>query len=243
MKRLKKWIIADSDALTVVSRAMAEDVIKLGGNRDRIHVIPMGIDLNQRFTPPESRQESRKILFVGRLVEKKGVDYLIEAMPRVLEKHGDRSLLIVGDGPERKRLEAKIVALGLGEQVRFLGAVRNEFLPDLYRTADVVVFPSVIAGGGDREGFGLVLVEALGCGCAVVGTDLPAMRDIFQQGKTGLIVPQKNSELLARKINCLLDNPQLRRNLGMAGRRYVLGRFNWDSIAHRYDALMDTLLI
>ena len=90
----------------------------------------------------------------------------------------------------------------------------NETLPKLYQTADVVVFPSIVAADGDREGFGLVLVEALGCECAAVVTDLPAMRDIVHDGKTALVVPQQNAQQIAAKVIQLLDNPSLRRSLG-----------------------------
>ena len=111
----------------------------------------------------------------------------------------------------------------------------------MYRTADVVVFPSVIAGGGDREGFGLVLVEALGCECATVVTDLPAMQDIIVDGKTGFVVPQKNVQKLAEKIVSLLDDPEMGRSVGKEGRRFVVERYDWDEIAKQYAALIESI--
>jgi glycosyltransferase involved in cell wall biosynthesis len=131
--------------------------------------------------------------------------------------------------------------LGLNDHVRFLGAVKNEFLPALYQKSDVVVFPSVIARGGDREGFGLVLVEALGCECATVVTDLPAMQDIIVDGKTGFIVPQKNVQKLAEKIISLLDDPEVGRSVGKEGRRYVENRYDWNYITIKYAALIESI--
>jgi glycosyltransferase involved in cell wall biosynthesis len=131
--------------------------------------------------------------------------------------------------------------LGLEDSVRFLGAVKHDSLPKLYGESDVVVFPSVVSKDGDREGFGLVLVEALGCECATVVTDLPAMRDIIIDGKTGLVVPQKSIQQLAEKVVCLLDDPKLGRSLGKEGRRYVENRYDWNYITIKYAALIESI--
>lgn len=201
----------------------------------------MGTDLKNRFVPPGTRQNNGSLLFVGRLVEKKGLRYLIDALPLILKKHPQASLRIAGDGPEKGTLQLQSKRLGINDHVRFLGAVKNKSLPDLYRTADVVVFPSVIAGGGDREGFGLVLVEALGCECATVVTDLPAMQDIIVDGKTGFVVPQKNVQKLAEKIVSLLDDPEMGRSVGKEGRRFVVERYDWNIIAKQYAALIESI--
>jgi glycosyltransferase involved in cell wall biosynthesis len=128
--------------------------------------------------------------------------------------------------------------LCIGEHVEFLGAGANETLPEIYHSSDVVVFPSVVADDGDREGFGLVLVEALGCECATVVTDLPAMRDIIQNGKSALVVPQKEANLLAEKVSLLIDDDNLRHSLGKQGRQYVLERFDWEIITSQYRELI-----
>jgi len=203
MNRIKRWVILKSHMLTVVSRDMIEAVERLGATHKKIYVIPMGVDLKTRFIPAETTRINDNLLFVGRLVEKKGLHYLIHAMPLILERHPQATLLIAGDGPEKINLERASVNLGIKEHVRFLGAVKNDYLPALYQTSGVLVFPSVIADDGDREGFGLVLVEALGCECATVTTDLPAMQDIIIDGKTGLVVPQKNIQKLAEKVSLL----------------------------------------
>ena len=131
--------------------------------------------------------------------------------------------------------------MGINANVRFLGAVKNERLPALYQTSGVLVFPSVIADDGDREGFGLVLVEALGCECVTVVTDLPAMQDIIIDGKTGIVVPQKTVRKLAEKIVSLLDNPEVGRSVGKEGRRFVVERYDWSVIAERYSALIESI--
>jgi glycosyltransferase involved in cell wall biosynthesis len=178
---------------------------------------------------------------VGRLVEKKGLRYLIQAMPMVLEKHPEASLVIAGSGPEEAPMRRLVAALGLRDSVRFVGALQNREMPALYQASELVAFPSIVAEDGDQEGFGLVLVEALGCECAVIATDLPAIRDIITDGKTGLIVPEKDPEVLAQKIAYLLDNPIVRSSLAKNGRSFVSARYDWSHIAAQYTAFFEEL--
>lgn len=239
MDRLRGVVLKKTAAVTVVSRAMAEDLVRAGVPREKVRVIPMGTNLTNLFCPEPDSRNPKQVLFVGRLVEKKGCRYLIEAWPKVIAKEAGGRLLIVGDGPERENLERRALQMKTGDSVRFLGALPQASLPDLYRSSAVVVFPSVVGRGGDREGFGLVPVEALGCECAAVVTDLPAMRDIVQDGKTGLVVRRESSEDIAGAILRLLKDPALCRRLGQNGRRYALRRFEWGKIAGGYKELIE----
>lgn len=240
--RLKCYVAMKSAAVTVVSREMRNVLREMGVDENRIQVIPMGVDLQNCFVPSDKKTLSDTLLFVGRLVEKKGLRYLIEAMPLILSRHPHAVLRIVGDGQEKEKILKRVVELGLTESVNFLGAVENNTLPEIYRFSDVVVFPSIIADDGDREGFGLVLAEALGCGCATVVTDLPAMRDIVRDGKSALVVPQKDAGQLAEKVCRLLENAELRKNLGEQGRAYVLKKFDWQLIAGQYADLIHAVI-
>ncbi len=120
--------------------------------------------------------------------------------------------------------------------------MENEQLPALYQSSEIVIFPSIIASDGDREGFGLVLVEALGCECAVAASDLSAMQDILTENENALIFEQKNSQDLADKVNRLLSNPQLRISLGKRGRKDMLERYDWKIITEQYSMLMARLM-
>lgn len=235
--RLKRFVALRSAAVTVVSHAMRDVLQELGIADSRINVIPMGVDLRHRFVPAVQRSASGALLFVGRLVEKKGLKYLIEALPLILEKHPNATLRIVGDGQEKERILELILELGIAEHVEFLGAVANETLTEIYQSSDVVVFPSVVA-----EGFGLVLVEALGCECATVVSESPAMQDIIENGKSALIVPQKDPNLLAEKVSLLIDDDNLRQSLGKQGRQYVLERFDWEIITSQYKELLRSVM-
>lgn len=235
-KIIKRYIVSNSAAVTVVSNAMRKEVIKLKVGHKKIYVAPMGVDLYNRFIPPETRHNKGSLLFVGRLIEKKGLRYLIEALPLILKRHPKVFLCIAGDGPEKNNLKSRCADLEISDHVHFLGAVKNDLLPKLYQESDVVVFPSVIS-----EGFGLVLVEALGCQCAVVVTDIPAFQDIIADGKTGLVVPQKKIQQLAEKIILLLNDDKLRSSLGKEGRRFVLKHYDWSITEKKYVGLMESI--
>ena len=242
MDWLRGLVFAKSAAVTVVSNAMARDVGMTGVPAEKIHVIPMGTDLTDRFCPGYVERNSKQVLFVGRLVEKKGCRYLIEAWPEVVQAEPEARLLIVGDGPEREGLGKLVQELNVGASISFLGGLPQASLPDLYRKSAVVVFPSIVGRGGDQEGFGLVLVEAMGCECAVVVSDLPAMRDIVQDGETGLVVGQKAVSDFAIAINRLLTNPSFAWSLGQRSRGYVADRFAWSVISNCYRVLINVTI-
>jgi glycosyltransferase involved in cell wall biosynthesis len=241
-ERLKRFVIAHADRLTVVSEAMCEQARALGANPDRTNVIPMGVDLKDRFVPSDAGRKGEQILFVGRLVEKKGVIFLIKAMSDIVRAHPAVRLVIAGSGPDEAMLRETAVAGGLNDSITFLGPVENKKLPPLYQSSCIVVFPSVVASDEDQEGFGLVQVEALGCHCAVVTTDLPAIRDIITNGETGIVVRQRNEPELAEAVIRLLDSPSHRITLGTRGRQVMLEKFDWDVIAGKYRHIIESLL-
>jgi glycosyltransferase involved in cell wall biosynthesis len=238
---VKRRVLKDSDRITVVSDAMRSEVMELIGDAGKSEVIPMGTDLQSRFVPGSENRTPGTFVFVGRLVPKKGLEYLLRAFAEVLEEKSDCRLLVAGSGPEENRLKEQARNLGIGGKVEFYGAIENEQLPAVYQRAEIAVFPFVTTPAGDQEGFGLVLVEALGCGCAVVASDMPAVRDILQPGKTGLLVPQKDYSGLAAAMLQLVRDRQTRSRLADAGRDEVMHRFDWQVIAGRYDALLSSL--
>ena len=176
-------------------------------------------------------------MYVGRLNPQKGVHILLDALPRIVKKFPAVQLRIAGEGTARNDLEKKVIELGLGEHVQFLGAVSHDRLRFLYRQADILIFPSLNA-----EGFGLVLVEALGCECAVIATDLPAVRHLIKDGETGLIVSQNNKDELAERVKHLLSDPKKRKKLGRSGREFVLKRYDWNIISKKYSELLQSIV-
>ncbi|MDH5831318.1 glycosyltransferase [Luteimonas sp. M1R5S18] len=177
---IKRLVIREAADVTVVSEGMLAEIAQLGGDRDRVGVEPMGVDLKGRFRPDPSVSRSRsEILFVGRLVEKKGLQHLLNAMPLIRSKRPDVRLTIAGFGPDMEARREQVARLGMEDSVEFLGPIAQIDLPGLYRRAALFVAPFVEARSGDQDGLGLVLIEALGCGCPVVASNLPATRALL----------------------------------------------------------------
>lgn len=238
-RALKGWTLRRVDTLTVVSHTMADEARRSPVCSGRIELVPMGTDLEHLFTPPVAeRPEGADLLFVGRLVEKKGLEHLVRALPEVLRTQPRATLTVVGAGPEEGRVRDLATQIGVIGRIRFLGSMAHHELPELYRQAALFVAPFVVAAGGDQEGFGLVLVEALGCECPVIASDLPAIRDIVLPDGTGMLVPPGNPQALAAAIITLLGDPERRRRLARAGRRHVFARYGWDASAAGYRQIL-----
>jgi glycosyltransferase involved in cell wall biosynthesis len=178
------------------------------------------------------------LLFVGRLAEKKGVRYLLDAMPAVLAMHPGSTLVIVGDGPLRGELTRQARDLGLGEAVRFLGARQTNDLPEFYAAADACAGPSIVAAGGDTESFGVVFAEAMACGCPVVASDVGGVGDLVRHEQTGLLVPQRDPGALAQALCRIQEDEGLARRLRRNGRAHVKRRFSEASIAEQYETIL-----
>ena len=142
----------------------------------------------------------------------------------------------------RHALERQVADLQLDRHIEFLGSRPNEQVPACYHSARIAVVPSVIAADGDQEGLGLVAVEALGCGCAVIVSDLPALQDVVQDGKTGLVFHSNDALDLSMKIRKLITDDDLCERLARQGREDVLERFDWQEIGMRYQHLIGQCL-
>lgn len=244
LQALKRAVMQACAAVTVVSEAMRAQVLSMGIAPEKVSVIPMGVDLQQRFTldpngPPRLMHE---LLFVGRLVEKKGVDLLLRALPPILETHPETRLVIAGGGPLEPDLRCLAEGLGLLDRVEFRGMLKQEELPTLYRHATLFVAPFRIARSGDQEGLGLVLVEASGCGCPVICGNVSAVQDVIEDDYTGVLVNPDETAELADAIVKLLSDPQRQERLARQARTRCLESFDWDSISARYCVLLQETL-
>jgi len=237
-RAIKSWVVRRVAALTVVSRAMRAEAFRLGAPEDRVKVMPMGVDARERFVPSGAPRDAARVLFVGRLVRKKGVNHLIDALAIVRTTVPGATLTVVGTGPLEDELRAQARALALQEAIAFAGAVPNEETAAYYRRASVLAMPSVVTAEGDQEGLGLVMAEALACECAVVASDLPAIGDVIEDGVTGLIARQGDAQDLAEKIVQVLRDPVRAAALARAGRASVLERFEWERVARGYSDLL-----
>ena len=180
-------------------------------------LFPHGVDL-RRFSPQPEPDSPFTLLAVGRLVPKKGFDVLVDAAARLRRPAIVR---IVGDGPERARLESQVRASGLRDRVRIEQPVTHDALPAAYAAANAVVVPSVSDATGDRDGLPNVVLEALASGRAVVASRIAAIESAVHDGETGLVTEPGSAHALAAAIDTLADDASLRARLGAAGRRLV----------------------
>jgi glycosyltransferase involved in cell wall biosynthesis len=240
---IKRWITSRVDILTVVSSTMKTMAANSGLKSEQdIVVIPMGVDTLGDFRPPEKSTSREGLLFVGRLVEKKGIVYLIQAMSMVLEKHPNEVLTIIGDGPLKQELIDLCNDHGVANNVVFKGALLNSEIPDYLRRSAVTIFPSVVAESGDQEGTPVALMEALACECASIVSDYPGARDIICDNENGLLVAQKSPEQIAEKLLTLLANPTIRQALGSNGRKTIQEHYDWRVVSAKFLSVFERTL-
>jgi phosphatidylinositol alpha-1,6-mannosyltransferase len=205
----------------------------------RVRVVPLGTD-PAHFRPGVDPRDVRRryglhadapwLLTVARLERHKGIDTVIRALPAVRAVHPAARYAVAGTGDRRPELERLVAELGLGDAVRFLGAVPDGDLPAVYNAADLYVGVSrrhdLLA-----EGFGIALVEASACGLAVLGGRSAGVADAVRDGETGRLVDPDDPAAVAAAIVALLADAPLRARFGAAGRRAVETFYNWDRVA------------
>ena len=237
---LKKITLNNCSGVAAVSNEIKKEIKKLCPECT-VDVIPMGTDI-KKFSPLKYDKNIKKkynikgplLLFVGRISEKKGLRYLIEAMPSILKRFPKTKLLVIGSGEEQENMRDLVKKLNLDKEVLFLGAIDHQKLPPYYATADIFIGPSVQAKIGDMEGFGLVFTEAMSCGTITICTDLPAIRDIIKDKRTGFVVKQKNSKDISKKVIEILKDKKKSKSIANKGRTFVTKKFGWDTIAKKY---------
>lgn len=231
--RLKQSALRAAAATVPVSEAIASQLAPLGPVEPPI---PMGVDGTRvRAEVGERRPEAGRVLFIGRLVEKKGIDVLIRAMPAVPESR----LVIVGDGPQRAELAALAAELGLADRATFLGhCPRRDVMAELARAA-VVVIPSQVGAGGDQDGTPVVLGEAIAAGVPVVVSSLGGLAEHVTDGESGRVVTPGSVDELAAAVRDVLADPAVAERLATTALERFDGSLDLASVAERYRKILD----
>jgi phosphatidylinositol alpha-1,6-mannosyltransferase len=231
----RRSVLRRADAVFAVSRFTAARSIAVGASPERVCTVNPGVDL-QRFHPepgepdaPElAAHHGPRLLTITRLVPRKGVDTVIQALPGLPD---DVHYFIGGTGPDHARLLALAQSLGVAERVHMLGRVPDDRIAALYRHADWVLLVSrKDDAAGDVEGFGMVLLEAQACGTPVVGGDAGGIPDALRDGETGVLVAPDDPSGLAARLGPLLRDPLLRDRYAAAALAHARG-CGWDRFA------------
>jgi D-inositol-3-phosphate glycosyltransferase len=243
-------IVNFADALVAATPAEENQLTQLyGADGDRIHVISPGVDIDRFHPIPAAHAkerieicpEHRMILFVGRIEPLKGIDHLLQAIARVVERRPELReglcVPIIGGAVDRIHEEDEMVrlrelreALGIGDVVTFQGSRNQDTLQYYYSAAEMVVMPS------DYESFGMVALEAMACGTPVIASDVGGLAFLVKDGRTGYRVPAGNTEALADRIAHLLTDELSRRRIGQRAACWAES-YAWPNIADRIEGV------
>ena len=222
-RRRRQAIFRAADRTLAVSHFIAGALRDQGCPAEKIVVHYIGVD-TEFFSPSSRRRSPHQVLFVARLVPKKGLVHLIRAMERVQQRVPEAELLVAGDGPLRAELEKDAAARGV--RATFLGVQTPAQVRELMRGAALLCGPGVVATSGDAEGLGIIFLEAQAVGLPVVASTSGGIAEGVVDGETGLLHTPGDEAALAEQIVTLLTDADRRRRMGEAGRAHVLRSFD-----------------
>ena len=209
----------------------------------KIHIVHCGLEPG-RFLPPEPRPANAfpLILFVGQLAERKGTPYLVEACRILAERQLAFHCVIVGDGPQKELVERQVRKSKLQDRVHLAGRVFQEQIRDYFRSADIFVLPCIQTAGGDMDGIPVSLMEAMAMEIPSISSPVSGIPELIEDGRNGLLVEEKNPLALADAIQRLMEDENLRRELGRKSREKVIREFDVDKSAEKLKNLFERSL-
>ncbi len=239
-----KDLFNDGDLFLPISDYWGKKLIDLGCDENKIIVHRMGINLqNLKFLERKKQPEKPiRILTVGRLVEKKGHKYSIQAISKVIKKCRNIEYVIAGGGPLRKELENLVSELRIEDYVKFLGPVNQDEVLNLYDQAHIFLLPSMTASDGDKEGIPVALMEAQAMGLPVISTLHSGIPELVIDGKSGFLVPEKDVDTLVKKIEYLIEHPEIWPKFGSYGRKFVEEKYNIRKLNQRLLEIYSNLI-
>jgi glycosyltransferase involved in cell wall biosynthesis len=235
LSKLEEETAKRATIIVTISNYSLEKIQKYYGvEHSKVRIVPNGVDI-EKFKPMDTKAARHKfgldndpcVLFVGSLIPRKGVPFLIEAAKKVVKDQADTKFLIVGDGPQRNQLSDSLKTVNLSRNFKFLGNLKEDELTAVYNCADVFVLPSI------QEGQGIVLLEAQASGKPVVAFDVGGVNEAVRNQETGLLVEVGNEDALADALLKLLTDKELSEKMGSNGRRFVIENYTWDICAQK----------
>lgn len=233
------------DLFMPVTKFWQDTLSAAGCREDKIQVHHMGIDMAQFKFRPRSISRPLNILTVGRLVEKKGTEYVIRALRRLIDQDAisaqEVHLKIVGDGPLKTQLCELVRDLGVDKQVEFLGWRTQDEVSELHATSDVFILPSVTAADGDKEGIPVSLMEAMATGLPVISTWHSGIPELIDDQVNGYLCNERDADQIADRLALLIRQPDLATRMTEAARRKVEAEFNTATLSERMERVYATL--
>jgi phosphatidylinositol alpha-1,6-mannosyltransferase len=242
-----RWTAQQADRITSCSGDLAARLAVLGGPAERMRVIPYGIDAEQ-FYPAQSAgaavreqlgvaPDQPMLVWVSRMVYKKGLSVLLNAMPTVLRRHPRMMLVLGGYGDLRDALEQQARELGVAANVLFPGPVARDAINAYWNAGDLVVVPAIHDHRGNVDGLPNIILESMSAGRPIVASRVAGIPQVIDHEQHGLLVPEGDHGALAAAITKLLDQPEWAAELGRAARRRVERELRWSHIAARFEAV------
>lgn len=226
-------------AFTAVSRRSMDKLARFFSPKEwstlqrRSCIIPMGTEFPAKkdITMPS---DQKSIIFLGRLAEKKGIQYLLPAIKEVAKQHPTIHLTIAGDGPLRDSLNEQVATLKIGEYVTFTGYITGKTKQELVATHSIYVVPSIITDSGDAEGLPVSLMEGLASGRICIATNESGADDILTNGHDGFLIPQRDSLALKDALHKALSLDDKKRKAISVNAQKTAQQFSWQSIARQH---------
>jgi len=229
-----KLTFGAADKIICYTETGKQELIDLGLNPQNIAVIHNGINTDLFVPGKKDSQNNMQLLWIGRFNRGKGVDYLIDAFKLLNSKNPNLKLLLVGRGPDRERIEAKIQDLKLDKCITLKDVVPNSEIVKLYQSSSVFVLPSL------EEGVPRTILEAMSCGIPVVCSNLPQLIDIVKDG--GFLVPIKDPDALADRVSEVLSNESMAKKMGQIGRENIITNYSWSDTVEKTVQLYSELI-
>jgi glycosyltransferase involved in cell wall biosynthesis len=230
---IAKWTFKSADKIICYTDEEIAGLTELGIEPHKIAIIHNGID-TKIFSSFIKEVNANQILWIGRFVPGKGVEYLIEAFDILIKKYPDLKLIMIGRGPLKGNIEQMIRDLNLSKNIIMKEFVPNSELPEIYQSSDVFVLPSL------NEGIPRTILEAMACGIPVVCTELPQLVDVVEG--CGLLVPVKDSQALAEGISRIVSDRGMAQKFGKNGRVKVVENYSWEDTVKKTVQLYEELI-
>ena len=244
-KNMAKWTLKHAAMVTSVTPSFLPELAALGVLQEKRCLIPNGVTPEVFPFPPHNQlatlreklsiPEDHLVLFaLGRIVLKKGFEYLIAALPQIREKVTQVTLVLGGDGSDLARLKKLAQEKEVSDIIRFPGTINRADVPTYFHLCDLFVLPAVFDPKGNVDGCPIVILEAMACGKPVVSSDISGIPIVVKDGETGILVDEKNVDALATAIISLLENPAKREQLGRAGQQRIQQELTWTKTIEQF---------